>query len=499
MTCWLAGLGIRRPALQATFKVACSARVPNNYTKFYPAPPDGVLINSRSSPLREHVPLSSFGPRLGFAYQISNKLVLRGGGGIFYDRVGGDRIVYSVEQGNPYAATVDFNQQNQQTLANPFPATPALGTFSSRWADFTTGQTSNLNVPFLAEVVHNPLIRQYNMGVQYRFADDWVLELGYVGSGGINLMDQYHNANTALLASPEHPVNGITTNTIANVPLRVPYLGYQAVGVRGTQFDAVSNYNSLQATVRKQFSHGFMVQGAYTWSKNLTNLANNQANSNNAGDMWQQYGPAQFSRPQRFVANYSYDLPFGKHTGALQKVLEGWNLSGVTVVQGGTPMTIADQTAGTIYGTAGSGFAGFGRAQMCPGMTYANIATSGDIEQRLGGASGGPGYFNKAAFCAPPVIGNGTDYGNSGVGIILGPGQFNWDMAALKTIRFLEKQSVQFRTEFFNAFNHPQFSNPNFGPGATYALPNVRSGAFGQITSTSVNPRVIQFALKYSF
>jgi hypothetical protein len=162
-------------------------------------------------------------------------------------------------------------------------------------------------------------------------------------------------------------------------------------------------------------------------------------------------------------------------------------------------MTIADQTAGTIYGTAGSGFAGFGRAQMCPGMTYANIATSGDIEQRLGGASGGPGYFNKAAFCAPPVIGNGTDYGNSGVGIILGPGQFNWDMAALKTIRFLEKQSVQFRTEFFNAFNHPQFSNPNFGPGATYALPNVRSGAFGQITSTSVNPRVIQFALKYSF
>jgi hypothetical protein len=72
-------------------------------------------------------------------------------------------------------------------------------------------------------------------------------------------------------------------------------------------------------------------------------------------------------------------------------------------------------------------------------------------------------------------------------------------MAVLKTIRFLEKQSVQFRTEFFNAFNHPQFSNPNYGPGATYALPNVRSGAFGQITSTSVNPRVIQFALKYSF
>jgi len=72
-------------------------------------------------------------------------------------------------------------------------------------------------------------------------------------------------------------------------------------------------------------------------------------------------------------------------------------------------------------------------------------------------------------------------------------------VAILKRIRILENHSIQFRTEFFNAFNHPQFSNPNYGPGATYALPNVRSGAFGQITSTSVNPRVIQFALKYSF
>ncbi len=472
--------------------------VPSNYTKFYPPPPDGILINSSNTPLRKRAPLSSFGPRVGFAYQASSKLVVRGGAGIFYDRVGGDRIVYSVEQGNPYAATVDFNPQNQQTLANPFPSTPALGTFSSRWANFETGQTSNLNVPFLAEVVHNPLIRQYNLGVQYQFAANWVLEVGYVGSSGINLMSQYHNNNTARLASPEHPINGITTNTIANVPFRVPYLGYQAVGVRGTEFNAVSNYNSLQATVRKQFSRGFMIQGAYTWSKNLTNLANNQANSNNASDMWQQYGPAQFSRPQRFVVNYSYDLPLGTHTGVMERVLGGWNLSGVTVVQGGSPMTIADPSAGTIYGTAGSGFAGFGRAQMCPGMTYGDIATPGGIEQRLGGASGGPGYFNKSAFCAPPAIGNGTDYGNSGTGIILGPGQFNWDVAILKRIRILENHSIQFRTEFFNAFNHPQFSNPNYGPGATYALPNVRSGAFGQITSTS-NPRVIQFALKYSF
>jgi hypothetical protein len=77
-----------------------------------------------------------------------------------------------------------------------------------------------------------------------------------------------------------------------------------------------------------------MIQGAYTWSKTLTNLANNQANSNNADDMWQQYGPAQFSRPQRFVASYSYDLPFGTYTGGMERLLGGWNVSGVTIVKG---------------------------------------------------------------------------------------------------------------------------------------------------------------------
>lgn len=474
--------------------------VPNNFVSHYGQPPDGVLINDSSSPERLRAPLGSFGPRIGFAFQATSKLVVRGGAGIFYDRVGADRIIYAVEQGNPYSATVDFGFGNQQTLANPFPSTPVLGSFSSRWFNPATGAGSNLNVPFLDEVLHNPMVRQYNLGIQYEFAPRWVLEAGFVGSSGINLLDEYHNNNTPLLASPSNPIRGITTNTIANIPYRVPYLGYQPVGVRGTGFDGSSNYNSLQVTVRKQLSHGLTLQGAYTWSKDLTDLYQSVANSNNASDLSQQYGPALFSRPQRLTVNYNYDLPLGKHTGALGRVSNGWSVSGVTTVQGGTPMTIADTSAGTIFGTAGSGNqAGFARAQMCPGMTYANIATPGGIESRLGGNSGGPGYFNASAFCAPPVIGDGTGFGNSGSGIILGPGQSNWDISVLKNTVITERQAVQFRVEFFNAFNHPQFTNPNFGQGATYALPNVSSANFGQVTSTSVNPRVIQFALKYLF
>ena len=510
--------------------------VPSNFISHYGNPPTGVLVSPNLTSERVGARLSNFAPRAGFAYQINNKLVLRGGTGIFFDRVGGDRIVYSVEQGNPYSATLDFNAFNNQTLANPFPALPVLGTFSSRYANFSPACqanpavnfsvcNSNLNIPFLDEVLHTPLIRQYNLGVQYQFAQRWVLEVGYVGSSSINLMDMYHNNNTAYLASAANPINGITTNTTANVLYRVPYLGYQAVGVRGTAFDGYGNYNSLQATVRKQFSRGFTFQGAYTWSKTMTVEYNDVANSNNAGNLAQQYGPATFVRPQRFVANYSYDLPFGTHTGVMQKLLGGWNVSGVTVLQGGSPMTIADSTAGTLFGTSGASQAGFGRAEIAPGTTYADIVSTGDVEQRLGGASGGPGWFNKAAFVPPPAMSPagtvyystssssgqaqcaaanpgitcGTLYGNSGSGIIEGPGQFNFDISILKTTYLRENHMLQFRAEFFNAFNHPQFTNPNYGQGAIYALPNFAAGNFGQITSTSVNPRVIQLALKYTF
>jgi Carboxypeptidase regulatory-like domain len=510
--------------------------VPSNFISHYGQPPTGVLVSPNLTTERVGARLTNFAPRVGFAYQATNKIVVRGGVGIFYDRVGGDRIVYSVEQGNPYSATLDYNAFNNQSLANPFPTLPVLGTFSSRFANFSPACqanpavnlpvcNSNLNIPFLDEVLHTPLIRQYNLGIQYQFAPRWVLEVGYVGSSSINLMDMYHNNNTAQLASATNPINGITTNTTANVLYRVPYLGYQAVGVRGTGFDGFSSYNSMQVTVRKQFSHGLTFQGAYTYSKTMSDQYNNVSNSNDAGNLAQQYGPAEYSRPQRFVANYSYDLPFGTHTGLMQKLLGGWNVSGVTVVQGGSPITIADSTAGTLFGTSGGSQAGFGRVELAPGMTYANIATSGGVEARLGGASGGPGFFNKAAFVAPPAMSPtgtvyysipgssgqaqcaaanpgitcGTLYGNSGPGIILGPGQFNFDISILKTTAIRENHMIQFRAEFFNTFNHPQFSNPNFGQGAIYGLPNFAAGNFGQITSTSVNPRVIQFAMKYIF
>jgi hypothetical protein len=227
-------------------------------------------------------------------------------------------------------------------------------------------------------------------------------------------VDFNHNYNTALIATPNNPVNGLTTNTLNNVLFRVPY-------------DGVSNYNSVQVTVRKSLSHGLTLQGSYTFSKSLTDLLGNSSNSNNAGDLWQQYGPSGFNRSQRFVVNYSWDLPFGKHNGIAGQLLAGWSLSGVIVIQDGVPLNFYDPFGGTAYavGSSGTTQTGWSRPQMCPGMTYGQIGTSGGIESRLSGGSGGPGYMNPAAFCPAPIIGSdgiATGYGNSGVGPIVGPG-----------------------------------------------------------------------------
>ncbi|HUI76800.1 MAG TPA: TonB-dependent receptor [Bryobacteraceae bacterium] len=501
----LAGTGPFNGALPTTGGTLAGYVVPANFRGTIPS---GVLKSSSNLPVKSGPPYDNFAPRFGFAWQpvTGGKIVVRGGIGLFYDRIGGNLFVHSVEQGNPYAVTLDYGGPSAQpaSLQNLFPPTP-LG-FVPRWVNFASGAGSNLNLPFIDEDIHTPLVRQYNLGIQWEFLHNWVLDAGFVGSSGINLADYNHNYNTALLASPTNPVNGVTTNTVGNANLRVPFLGFAASGLQGTGFDGISNYNSLQATVRKRTSFGLTLQASYTWSRDLTDLVGYGANYNDASSLSQQYGQAYFNRPQRMVFSYSYDLPFGHPAGLLGKLAQGWNVSGVTAIQDGTPLTLTDARAGTIYGVSGSiatspnlntvtfGAVNYGRAQVCPGGTYPTAATSGGVESRLGGASGGHGFFNSSVFgisCAPPTIGNGFDYGNSGVGIILGPGQSNWDISLVKLTHITERQTLQLRTEFFNAFNHPQFNNP----GTAVSTP----ATFGVITSTSVNPRLIQFALKYSF
>jgi hypothetical protein len=466
--------------------------IPQNHTTKYGPAPDGVYQVHNNNAIESHPPYTNFGPRIGFAWQPTSKanLVVRGGFGMFFDRVQAYPYVRAFQESPPYAVSLTYSFPNSYTLEDPYPDKQP-GTYPSRWSSYTcdpdgtncTGSGSDLNAKFLYPDIHVPLTYQYNVGIQYEFLRNWVLDVAYVSSHGTKLMNSYRNTNLAQLATPENPINGQIANTTGNIALRVPYVGYQASGLQGTYFNGSSNYHSLQTSVRKAFSYGLSLQASYTFSKNLTNL-------NGGGDPLDQdqlWGPTSYDRPHRFILNYQYHLPFGTHQGAMGKLLNGWSVSGITTIQNGGPITINESSRSNIYGASSS------RAQMCEGATHASIATSGDIHDRLGGVSSASGYLNPDAFCALPtggIYGDGTGWGNSGVGILRSPGQHNWDISIIKDTMISEGHRFQFRTEFYNAFNMPQFGGPSS---------DVTSSTFGQINSTTVNPRLIQFGFKYIF
>src|SRR4029077_11098788 len=266
-----------------------------------------------------------------------------------------------------------------------------------RWLDLTTGNNSNLAQPVESENFTVPVTYEWNLNTQYEFLRNWVLELGYVGSHGIH-QEQSGIAssvpfNWAPLASPGNPaITGVTTNTVANVPLRVQYLG---ISPKAQLQGNVSSYlyNALQTTVRKQLSHGLQFQAAYTWNRAFVTTP---YGINTAPYEIMQMAPKTIYNPQRLVLNYTWNLPLGHPTGIKGKLVDGWSLSGVTTIQDGSPITIYNSKAGSVF--FGGSALGDAAAQLCPGMGIANAVTSGPIASRLGGTFSQNGYLNPAAF-----------------------------------------------------------------------------------------------------
>jgi hypothetical protein len=488
--------------------------VPSNFQGPIPA---GVVKSTNDYLERVAPSRDKFGPRAGFAWQpfSTKRFVLRGGAGIFYDRLNGHTLTLDGITTPPYGVTPALSPS--ATLANPFLSSPTIpgpaGTpgWPGRWVDFATNASSNLSGRGLAENLAVPTVYEWNLNTQTEFLPKWVLELGYVGSRGIHLPSFLPVAgvtsggnnppiNLAQLASLTNPVSCgfdgtpshcITTNTTANIPARVPYLGFSS-GFAPVASAGQYKFNSLQVTVRTPLSHGLQFQAAYTWSAADVNyfVGNPAATQPGIAPAISEYGPNSQYRPQRLVVNYGWALPFGNHRGVLGLLASGWNWSGVVVIQGGTSLVITDSRDGTIFTNGGGPLA---LATFCPGKGNSDIATSGSLTSRVtsGLTPGGPGYMNKTGvFCGPQAVGGGTGYGGDGLGALLGPGQNNWDMSLAKTFKIKESQTLEFRTEFFNTFNHPQFINPSA---------NVALGSFGQIGATAVNPRLIQFGLKYVF
>jgi hypothetical protein len=508
--------------------------VPANYNAAqFPALPAGVTgitTNTNNSIVQNGAPKDAFAPRVGFAWKptSSDKLAVRGGFGVFYDRLS---YAFFGRNSNPPFATVVGGSGSGIGYASesqPFLQNPQLGwTNAVRWAIVNTnplgspalypggptgqnGVTSNITTAGpIGPVMPLPTTYQYNLTVQYEFAPSWVLQLGYVGSHAIHIFPQSGytelERNQSILASPSNPVNGITVNTDANANVRVPYLGFSTAGLFGDFNSQFSKYNSVQATLQKQLSHGLTFQATYSYSRSFSSAT--YVNYNDATIT--PYGLNPLYRPQRLTLNYHYELPFGKHEGLVSKLVDGWSVEGVTIVQDGQPLTPIDTRGAAIYGFGTPSPGEMSTAEYAAGMGAANVGSTagGNDQNRLGCANTlttcpGGGWFNRAAFGTVPIVGatpgvagtGGTGWGNGGLGTILGPGQFNFDTTIQKRTvvgGLREDATLIFRTDFFNTFNHPQFANPT--------SVDVSTTNFGQISSTSVNPRLMQFSLKYVF
>lgn len=456
-----------------------------------PPIPSGVFQNSNKTVVGAQ-PKTNFAPRLGFSWQPIagyDKFVVRGGGGFFYDRVPGSSFIWATQQNIPYAFSIPYG--SSVSLAQPFDQTP-VGWNAPRWVDFTNESSSNLAQNLLINNLTTPLVYTWNLNWQWEFAQNWVLEAGYVGTRGIHGLNfNVDYINYAPLASPANPIHGVTDNTSGNAVLRVPYLGVAANDTATTN-RGDSHYNAMQVTIKKSLSYGLNLQANYTWSRTSSTSGSDNDHPEVIDFQTGKLIYQEVYRPQIFNVMYSYNFPLQDGPGFKAKAFGGWNLSGATVIQSGSPLSINYAQGGTVYFGTTSALA---HPNYCAGKGPGDVGAGGSLTNRvISGLNGGPGYYNSGVFCGVPSYGPGTSgSGYGGISVIRGPGQNNWNMALQKTTRvggINEGASLLFRTEFFNVFNHTMFKDPNSDSS---------SPTYGQITGTAVNPRIIQFALKYVF
>lgn len=416
----------------------------------------------------------NFMPRVGISYRLNEKTVIRTGAGLYYDLRTG-QIAQQAFQNPPTFTVIEGNCQ-QNTLCTLDQ--------SDNWeylnpghipggVAFPTSPNDQQVLRGTERVVKTDNAWQYNFAVQRELVQGMVTEVSYVGTKGTNLMAR-RNFN------PLIPVDGIDAPLNSSTRLTRLYPGFGDLLV--TSQNGSSTYHSLQATVKQRFRKSFF-QASYTLGKTLGN--------GNEGSRfftslfptpWNDYsrakGPANFDRRHRFTVVFNQELPNAFQGGAGKWLLNDWQMNGFFVTQTGNPLTVTSRNAGR----------GIGGSAINPNgdNLFADVNLSGDLA--VGSAQDNlSGYFVPGAFSDPGRF----SFGNSGRGMVYGPGQWNVDFSAFKNIPITERFRLQFRTEFFNLFNHANFVNPNTDV--------TNPGAFGTIRDTSVNARLVQFALKLMF
>jgi hypothetical protein len=483
---------------------------------------------------------NDWAPRVGFAWNVRQNTVVRSAFGIFYaaegnifDDLGLNPPSLAVQQSSYSASNPSTNQllgAFPATFTQPDPANPSG----------TVRTTGVIGASSFDSVRRIPRIYEWNLTVEQQLSQNWLFRIGYVGTKSSNLFDHESSNLNQPLVPLDSNFGG--TGTLCPGGFTAfnqgrPYVATRPCLNTVLPLDVARLsmlYNGLQTSVEHRFAEGFNILAAYTFAKSLGTADGNvnQCDVQNAHNVAAERGPTTPDFRHQLTVSYVYELPYGKgkHFGSsansvAQAVLGGWQVAGVTRARSGEAFDVL--LGGDVTNT--------GAFPPRPDAIHNPYDFSFDVATQANVGCSQPGHqtldcwFNQAAFVAPalapipslvcntPTQCSARNFGNARRAALRGPDMVNFDFSAYKTFQMGERFGLEFRAEFFNIFNHPNFNLPNLGSGGGSSgagfvnfscsqvnptTPSVCTRAAGGAAITSTLPdaqREIQFGLKLQF
>jgi hypothetical protein len=481
------------PATQTVLTITPGATAGNGIT---PVNPNGVYGKTLVNP-----DLADFGPRIGFAYLASPRTSVRGGFGIgyaHYTRAGsGDILAINAPQAQ-FASVTQIKPTTTNHCSTPLPAQIiASGTTPSCYATSDQGYPSGLvatfnpatdNITYIPKNRRDSYVENYYFDVQQQLAKNIVFDVAYVGSHGVHL-EGFENANQ------KNPANGFAR----------PY-GNWPSDITSAVNEFYSHFDALQARYQQQVVGGLTLLDSFTWEHSLDNasasLEGNTPSPQDANNISADYGQSDYNLPVANITSVVYELPFGRGkrfmngaNGVTDAVLGGWQLSAINTAQAGTPfnLTYTPNSATAVSPQTPATYRGANeyRPNVVPGVAR----TQGRKVRQAN--TGYVQYVNLAAFSLPLTKdSNGnllSPFGNSSRNPARTPAFYETDLSVNKRFNTpVESMKVEFRSEFYNLFNHTNLYLPSSGLGGTLG----GSPTSGGVISSTFEPRIMQFGLK---
>ncbi|HEV7220418.1 MAG TPA: carboxypeptidase regulatory-like domain-containing protein [Terriglobales bacterium] len=487
------------PSKDSLGRVACFQPGAAESVRYPNAPPGLIYGGKNHDPGCPNAAMfadyANYGPRIGFAYQMSadGRRSLRGGAGYYYEPP--NSLIYQQIVGvPPFAPVITLNNVSladpygSAGVTNPFPEdfgprNPGTdATFPSGAISFSQLQDPHLRLP---------MILSYNLTLEQGFRRNWLLRLAYLGNTAHRLYGTGDQESGLLQLNPAiYNPNETPLENANSTQQRRVYPNYGSIGFINSGVN--SNYNALQITVERRFDNGFSLLSSFAWAKALDDYAPNKntpffTNSCTCGRAFD-YGPSDDDLSKVFKINGDYQTPRVNLGRAASAILNGWEVSGIASwYPSGNPFTV---------------MSGVDNSFSAIGADRANLINVSNIKHSLTRHRPHPGvigqWFNPADF-APNAYGT---FGTTGKNALRAPGFFNTDLAAIKNTKF-ERLSLQLRADLFNVTNHPNFGAPanvQNSPGFGQIGGTLGSGAYGGPSSYGTSqPRIMQFGVKASF